>query len=180
MSHSASVEPSETEATIPSEEAKLEMELHLQIPRLWVAHRECKRETKQTKAELVQVRRELSSYLFEMKSLLARTGRGGMWASFLREQRIPRATADRYVATHEASEQKNGNKRLSEAIEQPMHVQIGRFIERIEPQLLRMLKSSETVFMFVNQVLNRMPDANFDVYGNYMEVFYGPKEPPAS
>lgn len=32
------------------------------------------------------------------KDLLARTGRDGKWMEFLREQEIPRTTADRYIA----------------------------------------------------------------------------------
>lgn len=40
---------------------------------------------------------ELSRYLFEMKEELARKGRGGKWAAFLRDVNFSRTTADRWI-----------------------------------------------------------------------------------
>lgn len=178
MNHPLSVELADAEAIIPNHEAEREIGLREQIPRLWTAHRENKLEVRRTKSELEQIRRELSAHLHEMKTLLARTGRGGMWASFLREKRIPRATADRYAAAYEANLPDSANKRLTEALAEPLEVQIGRLVDRIQPQLLRVLTSSEAAFLFVCGVLDRLPDANFLLSDRYLEVFNYVKEPP--
>ncbi len=167
MDHLSSIEQLDAESTIPAEEAEREIDLSLQIPQLWRAHRENKLEVKRTKLELMDVRRELSAQLREMKTLLARTGRGGMWASFLKEKRIPRATADRYVASYDASLPDSAAKRLTEAFPDDLYVAVGRLVNRIQPQLIRELQSSEAVFAFVVDVLHRLPEANFDVCGGY-------------
>ena len=180
MNHPFSVDISDAEVTIPAQEAKREIDLRERIPRLWTAHRENKCEVRRTKTELAQVRGELSAHLHEMKALLARTGRGGMWASFLREKGIPRSSADRYSAAYEANLPDSPNKRLSEALAEPLDVQIGRLIDRIQPQLLRVLTTSEAAFLFVTGVLNRLPDANFLLSDRYLEVFNHAKEPPVA
>lgn len=175
MNNPTIVEPSETKATISNEDVAVEMELNVLIPQLWRSHKESKFEVKRTKTELARVRRDLSEGLHGMKALLARTGRGGMWAAFLREKKIPRATADRYVAAYEASQWDGKEKRLSEAFEEPIHVQIYRLVQRIEPQLLRVLKTSADVSMFVGAVLDKLPEAHFDVFGNIIEIYDTPK-----
>lgn len=44
---------------------------------------------------------ELGKYLREMKAELARKGRSGKWAAFLREVRLPRTSADRWIEEFE-------------------------------------------------------------------------------
>lgn len=170
MSHSTFVEPSNANAIIPGHEAELEVELQVQIPLLWIAHKESKGEVKRSREELAQVRRELAEHLHKMKALLARTGRGGMWTAFLKEKEIPRATADRYVAAHEASQQDVADKRLNEAFVEPMSVQVERLVGRILPQLSKVLTTEESTFLFIRTVLDRLPAADYHASERYLEV----------
>ena len=66
-----------------------------EIRHLWAAHVEAKAAAKRVKAELKEIRRRLAGPLAEMKGLLARPGRNGVWSSFLRSEGISRATAER-------------------------------------------------------------------------------------
>jgi hypothetical protein len=59
-------------------------------------------------AALTNIAEKVGTYLLnspkrlhELKSVLSRPGRGGAWFSFLKEQSIPRTTADRLVNTYE-------------------------------------------------------------------------------
>jgi hypothetical protein len=58
--------------------------LQSEIKSLWSAHQVGKATVKHTKEELKTQRLDLGRKLYEMKSILARTGRGGGWAAYLR------------------------------------------------------------------------------------------------
>jgi hypothetical protein len=58
-----------------------------------------------------------------MKSLLVRTGRGGCWSGFLREQNIPGVTADRYVGRHELVLHPETENRPTEALSETELIQ---------------------------------------------------------
>jgi hypothetical protein len=85
------------------------------------------------KKELVVYQADLARELYRYKALLVGSGRSGKWSGFLREVKVPRATADRYVQKWENS--------LSpvKAISRPSTEEITRIVNRIKPKLLRVL-----------------------------------------
>jgi hypothetical protein len=68
-----------------------------------------------------------------MKTLLVQTGWGGRRAVYLREQGIPRATADRLVRRHEELLMAAEQKRTSDAISAPTEDKVHAFFERKRP-----------------------------------------------
>jgi hypothetical protein len=66
-----------------------EATLATEIASLWNNHKDSKAAVRRTRAEVKALRRGLGEKLHQMKSLLARTGRGGGWASYLRSQKLP-------------------------------------------------------------------------------------------
>ena len=80
------------------------------ITELWSVHVQAQSIVKKTKAELKAVRDNLAEKLFEMKKLLVKPGRGGMWFSFISERGIPRTSADRLVSRHEKMLNSDGER----------------------------------------------------------------------
>ena len=70
------------------------------ISKLWLEHGGQVANSKRTRKELQATRSKLATELAALKAHLARAGRSGRWAKYLREQRIPLATADRYVKSY--------------------------------------------------------------------------------
>lgn len=171
MNDTVTLQSPEVEGDFTNEEVATMVALSEQIPLLWTAHKESKHEVKRTKAELAQVRRDLSQHLHQMKAVLACPGREGLWSSFLRETRIPRATADRYVAAHEASLQNGKNNCLTESFLDPDYVQVSRLVQRILPQLLKAVTTKQAAFLFISTVLDKLPEAEYHIEESYLEVF---------
>lgn len=105
-----------------------------------------------TKEQLSLVRDELGKRLFELKNLLAKTGRKGRWTSFLDGEGIPRATADRYVESHKRSLDGKNGKRLSEAISVPTEAEIKKMVVKLAPRLVRSLPTPESVAQFLREM----------------------------
>jgi len=166
------VEPSEISAVIPAEEAEIEVALKEKIPVLWVAHKEYKIAATRTKKEVAKARRELAAHLFQMKSLLARTGRGGQWSSFLRQHKIPRATADRYALAHEAGLKNAGKNLLNESIPETIEVAVNRLVQKILPQTLKVVTTKEVAFAFTRELLAELPPARYYVCDSFIEVHF--------
>src|ERR1035438_2983629 len=78
----------------------VETQLTNQISALWTENTRLSADRKTTAKDLRQIRAILAERLYEMKSLLSRPGRGGQWRGWLRQQAIPRSTADRLVSRH--------------------------------------------------------------------------------
>src|ERR1039458_2637432 len=78
----------------------IETQLTEEISALWSDHLRLSADRKATAKDLRQVRAILAERLHAMKSLLSRPGRGGEWRGWLRQQAIPRSTADRLVSRH--------------------------------------------------------------------------------
>ena len=131
----------------------IEVKLNEEIQSLWIAHRQRKTTAQQTKEELQVIRRDLGQRLSEMKTVLARTGRGGGWASYLRSASLPRASADRYVRQHEAMRNPSQTKRLSESISEPTEDDTRRLVRNLLPKLRKVLTTSESVSLFVREVV---------------------------
>ena len=131
----------------------------LQIVSLW-ADREKKKtsliKTKvslnTTKEQLSHMRDELAKRFFELKNLLAKTGRNGRWMEFLRGENIPRATADRYVESHKRFLDGENGKRLTEAISAPTEEEIKKMVVKLTPRLVLALSTPESIAQFLREM----------------------------
>src|ERR1017187_2898401 len=91
-----------SDVPLPTDE-EIESKIDGEIATLWTAHQTCKFAVQRTTLELKDLRRNLGERLWSMKCILARSGRAGKWAAYLRTHQLPRATADRYISLHQAS-----------------------------------------------------------------------------
>jgi hypothetical protein len=106
------------------------------IRELWSTHAVRNSEVRQTREQMRALRLDLGKDLSRYKKLLARSGRGGKRASFLHEQRISRATADRYVQIWEATQDPEGKNRLSESIAALTPDQIASLVRTVLKRLI--------------------------------------------
>ncbi len=104
-----------------------------------------------TKEELNLMRAELGKHFFELKSLLARPGCKGRWAEFLRNEVIPRVTADRYAKSYKRLLEGDHGKRLTDAIP-PTEAQVKKLVEKLKPGLLRSLPTPESITQFIREM----------------------------
>jgi hypothetical protein len=133
-----------------------EKQLNNEIRQLWRAHSEAQGSLRMSREEVKKIRADLSKRLHELKSVLSRPGRGGAWFSFLKEQSIPRSTADRLVNAHgKAISGVVGNcpTGASEKHE-PMEVVVHRYLNGLWPKLSRVLTTREHVEMFIAALTN--------------------------
>jgi hypothetical protein len=158
-----SVEAAECE---PAERA-----LAQEIGALWSAQRNQAAAVRRTRAELKTLRRDLGQRLHQMKSLLVQTGRGGSWSGYLREHRIPRATADRLVQRHEQALVPVGENRLNEAIPTSIEQEIEAFFQKLRPRLLKVLTTQEAAFDFVCKLVCGLPGVDGDVTDDAALIF---------
>jgi hypothetical protein len=126
------------------------------ITSLWADHEKKKTSLIKTKAslhttkeQLNLMRADLGKHFFELKSLLAKPGRKGGWAEFLRDEGIPRASADRYAKSHKRLLEGDNGKRLTEAISIPTEAEIKRMVVKLTPGLLRSLPTPESITQFL-------------------------------
>jgi hypothetical protein len=136
---------------IPQPETPLQDETGLtdKIVRLWQEHNDFKISIKHQTQDLHALRTELGKHLAEMKEMLAKPGRAGQWSSWLKERKIPRATADRLVTNFERSLNPDGN-RLVEAITEPTEADIQKLFAKTFPKLRRVLRTPQSVYRFVD------------------------------
>jgi hypothetical protein len=143
------------DATLAVESAPTEVEvenkLHSEILSLWMSHQMGKGVVKNSKEELRALRLDLGKKLYEMKTILARTGRGGGWAGYLRANGLPRATANRLVDRHETYLQPE-TKRLNEAIRETTADDVRRLVNSLLPRLRRVLTTPAWMEWFLVEV----------------------------
>jgi hypothetical protein len=136
---------------------ELEDKLHDEIKALWVQHKDAKIVAHRSGQEFRAIRLTLGERLHGMKALLARTGRGGQWASYLRAAKLPRATADRYVAGYEASQKPSAEKRLTEALCEPEPDATARYITQLMPKVRKALTTHKAIWEFACALVMDLP-----------------------
>jgi hypothetical protein len=155
--------------TALAEDSAAEKVLSEEIASLWSDHVRLSANHKTTAKELRQIRARLAERLHAMKSLLSRPGRAGQWRSWLRQQHIPRSTADRLVARHaETLRIENGNV-LTGAIK-PMEDTIEELVKSLLPRLRRKLADNQSVFRFI-AAIGRAFGLDSDIEEAYVWVF---------
>ncbi len=134
---------------VPTTIDSAETQLTNEIADMWRTHNQAQTSLHKTRAELKQIRTELSQRLHELKAVLSRPGRAGGWSSFLDAQAIPRSTADRLVRNHEKALNTEGGNCVSEQIPDPTDVIVRRYFSALWPRLSRVLKSRESIEIFI-------------------------------
>jgi DNA mismatch repair ATPase MutL len=132
-----------------TEGSQAEISLEKQIGQLCGARNMYSSTIGRNRQKLAVVKVQLAEQLYNYKQLLARTGRGGKWTSFLRSLDINRASADRWVQAHERSLLPQPEKRLTEALSGPSHVEIVALAKKLRPGLARVLTTSEPIAQFL-------------------------------
>ena len=130
-------------------ESQTERQLEEEIGSLWTAHVDAEHTARATNAELRTIRAKLAEHLHAMKELLAKPGRDGQWSGFLREHEIPRATADRLVARHQAALNPNINC-VSGADLEPTDEEVQKLFNSVWPKLRRVLRTRKSFLLFVD------------------------------
>lgn len=71
-----------------------------EIVHLWFQRKSLRRELVSQEAEILRIDGVLSGLFYDQKKRLSRLGRNGAWSGWLRQNNIPRSTADRLVLEH--------------------------------------------------------------------------------
>lgn len=152
-------------------ESETEVKLTGEIKELWSAHQQNKSHMRLTKAELQGIRFVLGEKLYAVKTLLVQCGRGGRWASYLREHNIPRTSADRFVHDQEATLNPKSPNRSTGAFSEPTEAEVVKFVYRLIPRLCRMLTTQQALFDFVCKLLVELPGMDGDVTDRAVEIY---------
>jgi hypothetical protein len=134
------------------EDLQKETALSTEIVELWSSHKTKSSSLSDRRVELQTLRNTLGELLSSYKELLARTGRGGKWTEFLRQEKIPRATADRYVNRWKLSNSPQLENRLSESISEPTREEIVSLVKKLKPRLGRVLTTQDSVALFMAEL----------------------------
>jgi len=146
----AETQPDSTEP----DDGIIETELTQEISTLWSDHVRLSASRRATAKELCVIRARLAERLHAMKSLLSRPGRLGQWRGWLKQQGIPRSTADRLVSRHaETLGIENGNVPTG-AIWEPAKDGAGMKLAKVVwPQILKYLTKDESVVEFISGIV---------------------------
>src|ERR1035437_2592333 len=99
-------------------------------------------------AEVLKRDAVLGELLYQMKHKLCRLGRGGGWSTWLKQQKIPRSTADRLVLEDAEFYGLTGGL-LHRDIAEPLDGNVCQAAHRTADRLDNMLKSSRSRMNFV-------------------------------
>jgi hypothetical protein len=149
QTETASIPPTVSTAEVGTTADPAETKLTNEIADMWRIHTQSQAALHKTRAELKQIRTELSQRLHELKAVLSRPGRAGGWSSFLDAQAIPRSTADRLVRNHEKALNTEGGNCASEQIPEPTDVIVRRYFSALWPRLSRILTTRESIELFI-------------------------------
>ncbi|HEV2399567.1 MAG TPA: hypothetical protein VGS27_21665 [Candidatus Sulfotelmatobacter sp.] len=126
-----------------------EAALVAEITELWRLHVDYSVSMRHQAQNLRSLRAELGKKLSDMKQTLAKPGRNGQWSGWLKERRIPRATADRLVLKYDRSLNPDGNC-LNESISEPTEEEIQTLLDKVAPKLRRVLRTPASAYRFID------------------------------
>jgi hypothetical protein len=145
----AEVQPGTTQP----DDSTIENQLTQEISTLWSDHVRLSADRKATSKELRQIRAGLAERLSGMKSLLSRPGRLGQWRGWLRQQGIPRSTADRLVSRHaETLVGDNGNVPTG-AISGPGEADAEKLAKNVWLRFGKLLTTHESILRFIGCIV---------------------------
>jgi hypothetical protein len=134
------------------EDTQAESVLAGRISQLWSSQRTTSSSLRCSRKELDQLKLDLAKQLHAYKRLLVRIGRSGQWNAFLRQESIPRATADRYVKKWEVSLSPQPENCLNEAISPTSPEEITAIVRKLLPKLTPLLPTPDSVGLFLKQL----------------------------
>ena len=139
--------------TTQPDDGAIETQLTEEISTLWSDHVRLSASRKTTSKELRQIRASLTERLSGMKSLLSHPGRGGQWRGWLRQQGIPRSTADRLVSRHaETLVGDNGNVPTG-AISEPGEANAEKLAKNVWLRFGKLLTTHESILRFIGCIV---------------------------
>jgi hypothetical protein len=142
-----------------------------EIEQLWSVHSQAQTVLGRTKEELRTLRLQLGRRLYEMKVLLASPGRGGKWSKFLSEQRIARASADRYSKCYEVTLNPPLEIASSEAIQDSSSEETARkVLQSVWPKLRDVLTDQETAYKFLCALVQRCDTLHAEITESGIEI----------
>jgi hypothetical protein len=141
-------------ATYREEQLQNEGFVDVEIAQLWLIHNCCSSDIKSEQYRQRSVANSLGQLLHKMKSLLAMPGRMGRWSGWLKEHKIPRASADRWVnryieAFHLSSESPH------EQIQEPTEFDICKLFAAVWPRCEKTLTTPRSHYDFLRCYLFR-------------------------
>jgi hypothetical protein len=157
--------------TAASIDTEAETKLTVAIVKLWGDHKDGKIAARLTRAEMRSLRLELGSKLHAMKATLVRTGRSGGWAAYLRVQKLPLATADKYVAEHAASLNSPERKLLKEELPEATIDEVRKLAKKMLTKLELVLTTAELVHGFLDELFWNLEAAEGRETDDGLEVF---------
>jgi hypothetical protein len=146
----------ETNIALPAAESapldvEVEDKLKNAIQSLWLAHQKTKAMAMHSNEEFKALRLDLGRKLNQVKSILARTGRGGGWAAYLRSCELPRASAERLIQRYELVV---NPKQIDspETFHEPSDEEVRRLVRNLLPRLRRVLVTPSWMEWFLVEV----------------------------
>lgn len=139
---------------IQDEDAAAESRLTEEISTLWTQHTELSGTRKSTAKELRLVRTRLAGMLYQMKALVCRPemGRASQWRGWLRQQGIPRSTADRLVARHGEMLGAHSESVLSGPTSEQAETAAEKLAKSVWHRIGKLLTTGDSVIQFVGQI----------------------------
>jgi len=137
--------------TTQPDDSAIENQLTQEITTLWSDHVRLSTDRKTTAKELRQIRARLAERLHEMKSLLCRPdrGRASQWRGWLRQQGIPRSTADRLVARYDETLCRHSESMPSGAPSEPVPLTVEELAKGVWQRVGKFLSTGELVVRFI-------------------------------
>jgi hypothetical protein len=139
--------------TAQPDDGATETRLTQEISELWSSHLRLSGDRKATSKELRLVRARLAERLLAMKQILCRAGRAGQWRSWLRQQHIPRSTADRLAMRHAETLGGDDGNVPTGAIPEPATPTAEKLAKVVwSSSLKKVLVTGESVFQFLASI----------------------------
>jgi hypothetical protein len=121
----------------------------------WFQRKSLQREMTGLQAQLSRMDGVLSGLLYEQKKRLSRLGRNGAWSGWLRQNKIPRATADRLAMEHVEFFGLQDELPKRERPE-PLEANVSMAACRVSDRHELMLKSPRSRMMFLTCLADRL------------------------
>jgi len=121
----------------------------------WFNRKSFRREMAGQEAEISRIDGILSGLMFEQKKRLSRLGRNGGWSAWLKQHKIPRATADRLVMEHVEFFGLQHELPQRERPE-PLEGNISSAAYRVSDRHEQMLKTPRSRMMFLSCLADRL------------------------
>jgi hypothetical protein len=137
--------------TAQPDDAVIETQLAQEISTLWSDHVRLSTDRRATSKELRLIRMKLAERLHAMKSLLCRPdrGRASQWQGWLRQQGIPRSTADRLVARCDETLCNHSESMPSEEPSEPGPPTVEELAKSVWQRVGKFLSTGELVVRFI-------------------------------